>query len=132
MVAVEHDHPRAGAEHRRPARHQRAQRLGEPLALDAEAHDGRLAPGDHQRVESLQIAWHADLARPRAERPQQLRVRLEIALKGEDADTAHPAQGTGYQPRGDSSCSASSFELSRLTIGWPRPVDAAAIRTGSW
>ncbi len=59
---------------------------------------------------------------------QQLRMRVEVALESEDADQL---TGHGYQPRGDSSCSDSSFELSRLTIGCPRPVDAAATRAGS-
>ena len=65
VLAVEHDHPRAGAEHRRAGAHELAQRVGEPLALDAERHRRRLAAGHDQPVEPVEIARHADLAHAR-------------------------------------------------------------------
>ena len=43
VLAVEHDHPGAGAEHRRAAAHELAQRVAEALAGDAERHRRRLA-----------------------------------------------------------------------------------------
>jgi hypothetical protein len=49
-----------------------------------------------------------------AERADDLRVRLEVTLEGEDPD--RPRHRRRYQPRGESNCSDSSFELSRLTI----------------
>src|SRR5918912_288433 len=47
VLAVEHDEPGARAEDRPPARVELAQRLRQPLALDAERHRGRLAAGHH-------------------------------------------------------------------------------------
>ncbi len=45
---------------------------------------------------------------------------LEVALQREDADQRRARRrvwGHSYQPRGASSCSDSSLEVSRLTIG---------------
>ena len=70
----------------RPERDEVAQRLGQPLALDAERDRGRLAAGDHQPVEPFEIGGHAHAARLRAQLGEDLGVRLEVALEGEDAD----------------------------------------------
>ena len=114
VVAVEHDHARARAEHRRSGLHQGAQRLAQPLALDAERHHGRFAARDDQCIQPLEIGRDADLTRLGAEAADDLGVRFEVALQGKDADELCHA---GYQPRGERSCSVSSLELSRLTIG---------------
>jgi len=82
---VEHDHPGAGAEHRRPGTRELAQRISEPFALDAERHHRRFAAGHHEGVEALQISRDPDLARARAKSLQYLLVRVEAALEGEDA-----------------------------------------------
>ena len=128
VIAVEHDHPGARPEHRRTGAGQVAQRVAEPLPLDSERDHGRLAPGDYQRVEPLEVGRHADLAAVGAD-PRELGVRLEAALQGQDPDHAGRSARSAvayYQPRGASSCSDSSLEVSRLTIGWPSPVEAAA------
>ena len=60
-------------------------------------------------------------------------VRLEAALKREHANDWRPRlewRGT-HTPRGESSCSDSSFEVSMLSIAAPRPVDASATRAAS-
>ena len=69
-----------------PARTNAAQRVAEPFALDAERHRRRLAARHHQPVQPLEVGRHADLAHLGAEALQHLRVRFEVALKGEDAD----------------------------------------------
>ena len=130
MLAVEHDHAGAGAEDRRAGGGERAQRIAEPLALDPERHHRRLAAGKHERIEAVEIGRDAHLARARAERGEDLRMGLEVALQGEHADCGRGHAGH-YQPRGDSSCSDSSLDVSRLSIAWPRPVLAAATRAGS-
>ncbi len=47
--------PGAGAEHRPAGGVEGAQRLGQPLALDAERHRRRLAAGQDQRVEPVEV-----------------------------------------------------------------------------
>ncbi len=119
--------PGTGAENRRAGGRQRAQRLTQTLTLDPQCHHGRFAARKHERVEPLQVGRDAHLARDRTERAQDVRVSLEVALQCEDAD----GEDRHYQPRGDSSCSDSSLDVSRLSIAWPRPVLAAATRAGS-
>ena len=86
-----------------PLRHERAQRVAEPFALDAERHRRRLAARHHQPVEPVEVGGHADLAHLGAEALQHLGMRFEVALQGENAD---------YQPRLASSWPL--FELARL------------------
>src|SRR5215211_487565 len=85
MRAVEHDHPRAGSQRRRARLDQVAQRLGQPLAFDAERHHRGLAAGDDQRVDALEVARRANRLRRGAERAQDRGVRLEVALDSEYA-----------------------------------------------
>ena len=72
-----------------PALHQLAQRLGEPLALEAERHRGGLAAGDHERVEPLELGGRAHARGVGAERLEHARVRLEVALDGEHPEPGH-------------------------------------------
>ena len=112
-----------------------AQRVAQPLTLDPEGHDRRLPAGNDQRVKAVEVGRDAHLARHRAQPAQDLGVRLEVALEREDSDQRRALRrrvGHGYQPRPASSCSDSSLEDSRLTIGCPRPAEAAATRAGSW
>ena len=118
VLAVEHDQPGAGAEDRAARRVERAQRLGEALAGDAERHRRRLAAG-HARARRgpSRSAGRADLADVGAERRQDARVRAEAALQREDADERPVAGVRGarrarYQPRPASSCGL--VELARL------------------
>jgi hypothetical protein len=86
MVAVEHDHPRAGAEDGLAAGDEVDQRLGESLSLDSEP-DGRgFASRDDESIDALEILGRADLPDVDVEAGECLRMGLEPALKGEDAD----------------------------------------------
>jgi hypothetical protein len=51
VIAVEHDHAGARAEHRRPAPGQVAQGFGQALALESQRHHGGLTAGDDQRIQ---------------------------------------------------------------------------------
>ena len=86
MVAIEHDQPRARAEHGHAPARQLAQRLAQALTLKTQGDRGGLAPGDHQAVEGIEIGGHAHLARARAEAFEHALVRLEAALQGEHSD----------------------------------------------
>src|SRR4051794_1026081 len=119
VLAVEHDQPGARPEDRDV---ERAQRLGEALALDAERHRRRLAAGEDQPVEALEVAGRAHLARLGAEVAQHRSVGVEVALEREDSD---------YQPRPASSCSGSSLRASSDCMAGPRPSLALATRAGS-
>jgi hypothetical protein len=80
--AVEHDHPRAGAERRRAGGDHLAQRLGQAVALEADRHRGRLAARDDQAVDPVQVRRGADFLGRSAELLEHAGVRLEAALKG--------------------------------------------------
>jgi hypothetical protein len=97
MLSVEHDQPRArakdghsgrvgGASPRRVNAREPAQRVGQSLTLDAQAHRGGLPAGDHQAVETVEVCQRAHLAHTRAQTLQDVAVRLEVALQGEHAD----------------------------------------------
>ena len=108
--SVEHDQARARAQDGRAGLGEVAQRLGQPLALDSQRHRGRLAAGDHQPVETLQVGRHAHLPHLRPQPPQHARVCLEVPLQGEDPDrlghgaTSRAARGAALRracaPRG--------------------------------
>src|SRR4051795_6823550 len=122
MVAVEHDHPRAGGEDRGAARGKLAQWLGEALALDPERHRGRLAARHDQPVQTLEVLGRLHEAAIGAELREDPAVRLEIALEGEYSD---------YHPR----CWIRPFSpraaISTPAIGWPSPRLARATRSAS-
>src|SRR5215211_7768555 len=126
VLAVEHDHPRAGAQHGRAGADELTQRLGEPLALDPQRHRRRLAARDHEPVEPFEVGGHADLAHLGAEVAQHPRVRLEVALEREDAD-----ERRAHQPRLASSCCSSSLRDSSEAMACPRPSEARATRSAS-
>ena len=94
-----------------PFAHQLAQRPGQPLALDPERHRRRLAAGDDQAVEPVEIRGDADLAHGRAQSAQDRRVRLEVALQCEHAD-----ERRAHQPRPARSCCSSSLRVSSDVI----------------
>ena len=83
VVAVEDDHPRAGAEHR-------ARELGDRRVEPVEAHEPherrRLPAGDDEAIHAFQVCGLTHLDDVRAQPPQHLRVLAEIALHREDAD----------------------------------------------
>jgi hypothetical protein len=71
MLAVEHDQPRARAEHGHPPpAHKLAQRLAQTLALDPERHRRRLAAGEHEPVQPVEVTRHAHLTHARTQ-PEQ-------------------------------------------------------------
>ena len=83
MLAVEHDHSGAGTEDRAA---EVAQRLVEAVEPHEPCDRCRLAPGDDQAVEAVELLRQAHLDRLRAEAPQDSRVLAKIALYGQDTD----------------------------------------------
>src|SRR5262245_35565732 len=128
VLAVQHDHPRAGAE---DGAVEPADRVVETVQL-REAHDGRgLATGDDQAVETLELLGQTNLDHLGTEQSKRGRMLAERALQREDADAQRPAHALGYQPR-TSSRSPSASELEEIpTIGSPRPAETWASTLGS-
>ena len=86
-----------------------------------ERHRRRLAAGDDQPVEALEVGGHAHLAHLGAERRAACGVRLEVALEGEDADQ----RLTAATSRGRRAAAArSSLRVSSDSIAPPRPSEA--------
>src|SRR5262245_51382753 len=83
VVAIEQDHPRAGAEDR-PL--EPADRLLEPVEPHQACDRRRLAARDDQAVEPVELLRQPHLDHLGAEAPQHRRVLAEVALDGEDAD----------------------------------------------
>ncbi len=87
MLAIEHDHPRAGAEDRFPGL---ADRLVQSVEL-RETHDrGRLAAGDHETVDAFELLREPHLDDVRAKPAQHLRVLAKRALQGKHTDPQRP------------------------------------------
>ena len=83
MVSVEQDHPGAGPEDRAA---EPANRLLEPVQPHQAGDRRRLAAGDDEPVEPVELLGQAHLDRLRAEAAQHRRVLAEVALDCEDAD----------------------------------------------
>ena len=83
MVAVEDDHPGARPEDRR---RERADRLVEAVEAHQPHERRRLAAGDDEPVEPVELLGLAHLDDVRAEPPQHRRVLAEVPLHGQDAD----------------------------------------------
>src|SRR5438270_8434168 len=80
---VEDDHPGAGAEH---GAGELTHRLVESVQAH-QAHEGRrLATGDHEPVETLQLLGLANLDGVRTEPPQHRRVLPKVSLHRQDSD----------------------------------------------
>ena len=90
VVAVEQDHPRAGAEH---GAGELPQRLLEPVQAHEARDRRRLAAQDDQAVEPVQLLRKTHLDRLGAELPQHRRVLAEVALHCEDADSQRLLHG---------------------------------------
>src|ERR1700751_683268 len=101
MVAIEHDHPGARPEDR-PA--ELPYRLVEAVQPHQPADRRRLAAGDDQPVEPVELLRQSDLDRLRAQQAQHRRVLAEVSLHGEDADRErriHSLDGNeGYSAAG--------------------------------
>jgi hypothetical protein len=82
VLGVADDQAGARAEDRPPRLVVGAQCGLEARGGDQLADRGRLAAGDDQPVETLQMLGRTDLDRVRAEPAQGLRVRLEVTLQG--------------------------------------------------
>ena len=82
--AVEQDHPRARAE---DGRGELPDRLLEPVEPHQARDRRRLAAGDHEPVEALELLGQAHLDHVRAEPAQHRRVLAEVALDCEDTDS---------------------------------------------
>ena len=112
-----------------PLRDELAQRLGQPLALDAERHRGGLAAGDHQPVEPLEVLARAHRARLGAE----LRERPAWASKSPwrastpiDRATASTSRGSAAGRRPPRACRSRCPAMAS-----PSSREAAATRSGS-
>src|SRR6266540_418080 len=118
VVAVEHDHPGAGAE----------QRAGEGAngLIEAvephQAHEGRGLTARHDKaVEAGQLLRLAHLADFRAQTAQHRCVLAKVALDGQHTDAwAH------YQPRVSSSSSGASVAAESPLIASPSPRETRA------
>src|SRR5688572_4538346 len=128
MLAVEHDHPGAGAEDRSRVAANRpveAVQLGEPYDRR------RLAARYHEPVETVELVRQPHLDDVRAELAQRGGVVPKCSLEGEDADAQRPLHRRRYQPR-TSSRSSSASELDEIpTIGSPSPAETSASTFGS-
>ena len=83
VLAVEHDHPRAGAE---DGPVEAANRLLEPVET-YEPHDRRrLAAGDDEPIETVELLGQADLDHLCAEAAQHARVLPKCSLHRQDTD----------------------------------------------
>ena len=83
MVAVEQDHPGARPEDRAA---EAPDRLLDPVQAHQARDRRRLAAGDDQPVEAVELLGLPHLDRLRAEAAQHGRVLAEVALDGQDAD----------------------------------------------
>src|ERR1700751_2610296 len=83
VVAVEDDHPRTRSEDRAA---ELAHRLVEPVEPHEPADRGRLAAGDDEPVEPVELLGKPHLDRLGAEPAQHGCVLAEVALHGEQAD----------------------------------------------
>src|SRR5215207_354328 len=134
----EHDQPGAGAVHRQAVLDARLQRLREAERPGELVHHGRLAAGDHEAVDLLEVLGTAHERHARAQDPEDPGVLTEVALQREDA---HPRTGCalgalrlvakGHQPRSASRCGAARSPTLMPTIASPSPRDTSAITAGS-
>jgi len=85
---------------RRPTIVQVADRLLQPVALHQLAHGGRLAAGDHQPVEAVQLGRPAHLHALQADVVQGPQVLAERPLEGENSDPTSHASGAARPRRG--------------------------------
>src|SRR4051812_16434103 len=83
MVAVEHDHPGARTEH---GAVERADALVEPVEVHEPRERRRLAAGDHEPVQPVELIGLPNLDDLGAETAQHLDVLAKVSLHGEDAD----------------------------------------------
>src|SRR5688572_109076 len=99
MPAVEENHPRAGAEERAG---EGRERLLEAVDPHETAHRGRLAAGNDEAVEPVELLRLADLDDVGAEPAEHGGVLAEVALDCQDADAdpfAHPARNSSARLR---------------------------------
>ena len=82
--------------------------------------------GQDEGAHSLEVGEAAHLAHLRPERPEDTRMRGEVALQGEDADG-----GAAHQPRSCRRSPEGMAATSRPRMGSPRPREASATARGS-
>ena len=144
MVAVEHDQPRARAEHRNPPRRpaapaQLAQRLASPSrsipsVIVVDSPPGITSPSRPSRSAGMRTSrtsapTPAASARAPRTRPAARATADAAASIGRSARRHSDADATSRA--GPAAARRPSFELSRLTIAGPSPREAAATRSGS-
>ena len=123
----QHDQPGARAVDRHPVRDPGAQRLPQPERAGELVHHRRLAAGDDQPGDPVELALAPHRHRLGAERREHREVLAEVALEGEDPDRA----GRRHQPRSASRCGAGTSATLMPTIASPSPREAFAISSGS-
>src|SRR5581483_1799891 len=98
VIAVQHDHAGARPEHR-PV--EAADRLVEAVEPHQAHERRRLATGDHEPVEAVELLRLAPLDRVRTEPTEHLHVLTEVSLHGENADPKrlHVTNGIGVRAK---------------------------------
>jgi hypothetical protein len=122
VVAVEHDHPGARAEHRTL---EMTERLVEAVEVHQPREGGRLAARDDEPVEPVELGRNPDLDDLGAEATQHHRVLAEVSLHGKNADPYRLHGGNGIPSR--SATWPSRSHLLPPSPGAP-PTSAAASR----
>ncbi len=82
----EHDHPRAGPEHRQPGLDALAQRVEHAEGARQLGHRRGLTTGDHERVDGVDLLGAAHPRGDHAEPLEGGEVLAHVALQGEHAD----------------------------------------------
>jgi hypothetical protein len=90
VIAVEHDHPGAGAEDRLL---EAPQRVVEAVEPHQPRDRRRLSARDDQAVEAFQLLRQPHLDRLRAQAPEHERMLAKVPLHGKHADPKRPVHG---------------------------------------
>src|SRR4051794_16389388 len=127
----EQDHPGAGAVDRQAIGDRLAQRVEQAEPVGELGDRGRLATGQHQAVDGLELLGTADRARLGAPRPQRREVLADVALQREHPDCDVPRPPSPHHPRVAYRSDSGSVLTLMPTIGSPRPRETLAITAGS-
>ncbi len=138
----EHDEPGAGAVHWQPVGDRGLQRLGQAERARELVHDARLAAGDDEAVDHVELVGPAHERHVRAEARQHVRMLAEVALEGEHADAGtgggrvpaaerFAAEVRRHQPRSARRCGAARSPTLMPTMASPSPRETSAITDGS-
>src|SRR4051794_14198249 len=135
-LAREDDHPGTGPEHRGAGPGELEDRLLEAPAVDQAAHRRRLATGQDQSIETLEIGRQPNLDGLHADRAERRNVLRKVTLDCEDADPrGRPPRRAlarrAHQPRTASRSPSGICSIAIPRIGAPRPFETSARILGS-